>query len=73
MSIQDLIDQFEIEGKFKIKVCNDDYDYDVLAEGEFFNYDKSEINEDILGMEITYMYAVDGVLNIEVKGDEKYE
>lgn len=69
MSIQDLIDQFEIEGKFQIKTFkNYGCDEVVLAEGEEFRYDRYDVSEDILEMEITYMYAdSDGVLNIEVK------
>ena len=33
--------------------------------------DKLEINEEILEREITYMFANDGVLNIEVKDIEE--
>lgn len=68
MSIRDLIDQFEIQGMFNIKVWNDEIsDYEILANGKDFECEKFNINEDILERRITYLYAVDGVLNIEIE------
>ncbi len=69
MTIRELIDQFEIQGAFCIK----EYDWEkedciVLAEGHDFECDKWSIDEDIIEKsKIAYMYAVDGVLNIEVE------
>ncbi len=69
MTIQDLIGQFEIQGAFHIKVWDDDiYDYVTLAKGGDFECDKWDIADEILERKITYMYAVDGVLNIELGG-----
>lgn len=67
MTIHDLIDQFTIQGGFCIKR----YDYEnddmvILAEGHDFECEYYDIAENILDSEITYMYAVDGVLNIEL-------
>lgn len=68
MSIRDLIDQFEIQGAFLIKKWSDKYEtYTTLAEGDSFEYEKHKIKNKYLDAEITYMYAVDNVLNIEVK------
>ncbi len=70
MTIQDLIDQFTIQGAFKI--CRWDYeagDEIILAEGHDFECENYSINPRILGKRIVYMYAVDGVLNIEIEGD----
>ena len=68
MCIRELIEQFEIQGMFHIKVWNDDIsDYETLAEGNEFEWDRWGINEEVLERKITYMYAVDGVLNIEVE------
>lgn len=68
MTIQDLIDQFEIQGAFCIKEW-DDYTEDsvTLASGSDFECDRLDIDEEMLEREIAYMYAVDGVLNIEVE------
>lgn len=68
MTIRDLIDQFEIQGAYCIK----EYDWEkedciVLAEGHDFECERSDIDEVILNSNISYMYAVDGVLNIEVQ------
>ena len=68
MTIQDLIDQFEIQGGYCIK----EYDWEkedciVLAEGHNFECEKWKIDDGILNSRISYMYAVDGVLNIEVE------
>lgn len=72
MCINELSEQFEIQGCFIIKVCKDDIsDYEILAKGKDFELDKLEINEEILEREITYMFANDGVLNIEVKDIEE--
>lgn len=68
MSIRELNDQFEIQGAFHIKVWNDDiWDYETLIKGTDFEIDRWEIDEDILERKITYMYAVDGILIIEVE------
>ena len=68
MTIQDLIDQFEIQGAYCIKRWRDDWnDCAVFAVGDDFECDKLKLKEDCLDSKISYMYAVDGVLNIEVE------
>lgn len=68
MCIRELCEQFEIQGMFHIKAWKDEIDdYKTLAKGEDFEYDKYKIDEDILEKKITYMFAIDGVLNIEVE------
>ena len=68
MTIQDLIDQFEIQGAYRIK----EYDFEaedciILAEGHDFECEKWNIDDGILNRRISYMYAIDGVLNIELE------
>ena len=66
------MNSLKIQGCFIIKVWKDDIsDYEILAKGKDFELDKLEINEEILEKEITYMFANDGVLNIEVKDIEE--
>lgn len=68
LCIRELTEQFEIQGAFHVKAWdNETEDCVTLAEGSDFECDKWDIAEDILEREITYMYAVDGVLNIEVE------
>lgn len=68
MTIQDLIDQFEIQGAYRIKILDwKAEDYIILAEGHDFECESGNIEEQYLNCNITYMYAVDGVLNIEVQ------
>ena len=70
MSIRELIDQFEIQGAFAIKMWDDEIcDCRVLASGDDFECDKWDIDEDILERKISYMYAVGGCLNVEVECD----
>ena len=70
MTIQDLIDQFEIQGGYCIKYWRDDWnDYAVLADGDDFECEKWEFTEECLNTKISFMYAVDGVLNIELEWD----
>lgn len=70
MCIRELIDQFDIQGAFWIKIWDDDkLDYITLAKGTDFECDHWDVMEDVLERKITYMYAVDGVLNIEVEWD----
>lgn len=67
LCIRELDEQFEIQGAFHIKVYDDETSsYITLVEGNDFECDRWEIDEEILEREISYMYAVDGVLNIEV-------
>ena len=68
MTIRELIDQFEIQGGFCIKQWNDEYlDYGILAYGDDFDIDKYGYGNDVYDRRITYMYAADGILNIEVE------
>lgn len=68
MTIQDLINQFEIQGKFCIKEWNEEIcDCEVIAIGNDFECDKHNIEKDIMERKITYMYAIDNCLNIEVE------
>lgn len=68
MCIRELDEQFEIQGAFHIRVWNDDIgDYETLARGSDFEYDRWDIEDDIFEQKIAYMYAVDGVLNIELE------
>lgn len=69
MTIQELIDQFEVQGAFRIKEWDcEKEDYIILAEGHDFECDKWDIDDDIIEKsKIAYMYAIDGVLNIEVE------
>lgn len=70
MTIQELIDQFEIQGAFCIKRWDESAeDYEVLSEGGDFECDRWNIEEKYLNTKIAYMYAVDGVLNIELEED----
>ena len=68
MRIRELNEQLEIQGAFHIKVWKDEVDdYETLSSGKDFEYDRWKINEDILERKIAYMYAIDGILNIEVE------
>lgn len=68
MNIRELIEKFEIQGNYKIKAWNDDIeDYVTLADGVDFEYEYHEIKEEYLERKITYMYAIGGVLIIEVE------
>jgi hypothetical protein len=68
MTLRDLTNQFYIQGAYCIKRWVDEHDYyAVLAQGTDFECDYHKFNEAIWDMPITYMYAVDGVLNIEVE------
>ena len=68
MSIQDLIDQFEIQGAYCIKTFDDKYDdVKTLVSGRDFECEWHKIKKEYLNANITYMYVVDGVLNIEVE------
>ena len=68
MTIQDLIDQFEIQGAYCIKEYDcETEDCIVLADGHDFECEYWKIDDEIKNSRISYMYAVDGVLNIEVE------
>ena len=68
ITIRELDDLINIQGAFRIK----EWDYEkedciILAEGSDFEIDRWEIDEGIMESKIAYMYAIDGVLNIEVE------
>ena len=68
MCIRELNEQFEIQGAFHIKMWDDAiYDCVTLAKGDDFECDRWDIDEEIFERKIAYMYAIDGVLNIEVE------
>ena len=70
MCIRELNDQFEIQGAFCIKTWNDEIcDCIELVKGNDFECDRWDISEEIMESKIAYMYAVDGVLCIELEWD----
>ena len=70
MTIQELIDNLTIQGAFRVYRWNyEENDAEVLAEGNDFECDQFDIKEIDLDKKIVYMYAVDGVLNIEVENN----
>ena len=68
MTVQELINQFEIQGAYCIKRWRYDWDdYEKFAFGNNFEGDKWYLKEDCLNTKISYMYAIDGVLHIELE------
>ena len=68
MCIRDMIEQFEIQGAYHIKqwdnrIC----DCVTVAKGKDFEIEKYDIDSEVLGRRIAYMYVVDDVLNIEIE------
>ena len=60
MTIRDLMEQgIRIQGAFQIKKWDDaEETYTMLAEGSQFEFESCDIEEEILNMEIKYMYAI---------------
>jgi hypothetical protein len=68
ITIRELDDLINIQGAFRIKEWDcEKEDCITLAEGSDFEIDRWEIDEGIMESKIAYMYAIDGVLNIEVE------
>ena len=59
MTIRDLMEQIRIQGAFQVKKWNDTEEtYTMLTEGSMFEEEYCDIEEDILEMEIKFMYAI---------------
>lgn len=60
MTIRDLMEQgIIIQGAFQIKKWHDTEEtYTMLTEGSMFEEECCDIEEDILDMEINYLYAI---------------
>ena len=60
MTIRDLMEQgIRIQGAFQIKKWDDtDETYTILAEGSQFEFESCDIEEEVLDMEIKYLYAI---------------
>lgn len=68
LTIQDLIDQFEIQGAYKVVTYNDETSEQiVVAEG--YEIRPFKIEDKYLYAEIAYMYAEDNTLIIEINND----
>lgn len=68
LCIRELTEQFDIQGAYCIKMLDDDVeDIKVVASGNDFECEYYDIEDKYMEMEIVYMYAVDGVLNIEIE------
>ena len=66
MTLQDMIDQFTIQGGFCIKTWDDAAeDYKIWAKGSDFEFRPYKLGK-LLDAKIVYMYAIDGCLNIEI-------
>jgi hypothetical protein len=67
LSIQDLIDQFTIQGGYEVKCWDEDIqDTVTFAQGTDFECEVYTLSENLRSKPIRYMYAIDGVLNIEI-------
>ena len=60
MTIRDLMEQgIRIQGAFQIKEWSDVEDtYNMLSEGSQFEFESCDIEDEILDMEIAYMYSI---------------
>ena len=60
MTIRDLMEQgIKIQGAFQIKKWDDaEETYTILAEGSMFEDESCDIEEEVLDMEIKYLYAI---------------
>lgn len=68
LTIQDLLDQFEIQGAYKVVAYNGETDEaTIVAEG--YELKSYKIEDKYLDAEISYMYAEDNVLVIEINLD----
>ena len=65
LTIQDLLDQFEIQGEYQIATYDDKAEKRIiLAEGYEIGF--SKIKDEYKNAEINYMYAEDNKLIIEI-------
>lgn len=68
LTIQDLLDQFEIQGAYKVVAYNGETDEaTIVAEG--YELKPFKIEDKYADAEIAYMYAEDNVLVIEINND----
>ena len=60
MTIRDLMEQgIRIQGAFQIKKWDDAEEiYTMLTEGSQFEFESCDIEEEVLDMEIKYLYAI---------------
>ena len=60
MSIRDLMEQgIRIQGAFQIKEWSNAKEiYTTISEGSEFEFESSDIEDEILDMEIEYMYSI---------------
>ena len=63
MSIRDLMEQFEIQGAYRIKNLSKN----LMVSGNDFECEHSKIKDEYLDARITYMYVVNERLHIEVE------
>jgi hypothetical protein len=68
LTIRDLIEQFEIQGAYKIMSYSEETD-DLTIVAEGYDIRPFKIEDKYLDVEIAYMYADDNVLVIEVSND----
>lgn len=65
LTIQDLLDHFEIQGAYKVVAYNGETDEaTIVAEG--YDIKPFQIDDKYTDAEITYMYADDNTLVIEI-------
>ena len=68
LTIQDLLDQFEIQGAYKVVAYNGETDEaTIVAEG--YELKPFKIEDKYADAEIAYRYAEDNVLVIEINND----
>lgn len=68
LTIRDLIEQFEIQGGYKVMAYNEETD-EIMIVVEGYEIRFAKLEDKYLDAEISYMYAEDNVLVIEVNID----
>lgn len=68
LTIQDLLDYFEIQGAYKVMAHNEETD-EMMVVAEGYELKSFKIEDKYADAEITYMYAEDNVLVIEINND----
>lgn len=65
MTLRDMVEQFDIQGRWVVKVWQDDCnDYAIIEQGEDLH--PYQLEDAALDAPVVYMYAIDGCLNIEI-------
>lgn len=67
MTLEDLMNNIEIQGRVQVKVIDENGDLISVLETDYFEYEYDFFKSEYVTMEVKFMYSAQDILQIEIE------